>query len=431
MSDAPHATLFERACRVIPGGVNSPVRAFGAVGCEPVFIRRGRGARLESADGREFLDFCGSWGPLILGHAHPAVVEAIRRAAADGTSFGAGTEREIELAELLCERIPYMDKVRLVSSGTEACMTAIRLARGHTGRNKILKFDGCYHGHADALLVSAGSGLLTGGIASSAGVPAGVAADTLVVPYNDMVAVESVLAEYGREVAAVIVEPVAGNMGLVPPQPGFLEGLRRVTEEAGSLLIFDEVITGFRFGLTSYGVLCGITPDLTCLGKIVGGGMPIGAVGGRAEVMDRLAPLGSVYQAGTLSGNPVAVAAGLATLRSLIGQPPYAVLERLGRQLAEGMARLSDAGGRRAHCACLGGVFTVFFGEPPIRNLAGAKRCNTRAYAGFFQSMLRCGIYLPPSQFEVSFFSAAHTEQDVVRFLAAAGESMAAFQAGR
>jgi len=280
----PSTFFFERACRVIPGGVNSPVRAFGAVGGEPVFIERGRGARVYSADGREFIDFCGSWGPLILGHAHPAVVEAIRRAAEEGTSFGACTEGEVELAELLCERIPYVDKVRLVNSGTEACMTAVRLARGCTGRNKILKFDGCYHGHADSLLVRAGSGLLTGGIASSSGVTPGVAADTLVVPYNDSAAVQAAMAVHGPEIAAVLVEPVAANMGLVPPEPGFLETLRQAASAAGAVLIFDEVITGFRMGPTTYGALHGISPDLTCLGKIIGGGMPIGAVGGRAEM---------------------------------------------------------------------------------------------------------------------------------------------------
>ncbi len=431
MNDVMNATLFERACRVIPGGVNSPVRAFGAVGGDPLFIRRGQGSRLFSADGCEFVDFCGSWGPLILGHAHPAVVEAVQRAAADGTSFGACTEREVELAELLCARIPYLERVRLVSSGTEACMTAIRLARGFTRRNKILKFDGCYHGHADALLVSAGSGLLTGGMASSAGIPPGVVTDTLVVPYNDLAAVGTVMADWGGEVAAIIVEPVAANMGLVLPEPGFLEGLRRVTAERGALLIFDEVISGFRFGPTSYGALCGVTPDLTCLGKIIGGGMPIGAVGGRADVMKQLAPEGTVYQAGTLSGNPVAVAAGLATLTMLARENPYPALERLGRLLQEGIARCLVPGVLSAHCVRRGGVFTLFFGDPPLRILADVKRCDTRAYASFFHGMLQRGIYLPSSQFEVCFLSAAHTEADVDRFLSAADESMAAMLVGQ
>lgn len=421
--DSASTTLFERACRVIPGGVNSPVRAFGAVGGAPVFIRRGQGARLWTADGRELTDFCGSWGPLILGHAHPAVVEAIQRSAAEGTSFGACTEREVEMAELLRERIPYFERVRLVNSGTEACMTAIRLARGVTGRKKILKFDGCYHGHADSLLVSAGSGLLTSGIASSAGVPECVAADTLVVPYNDAAAVEAVMAGHGPEVAAIIVEPVAGNMGLVPPERGFLEGLRRVTHSAGALLIFDEVITGFRFGPTTYAALRGMEPDLTCLGKIIGGGMPIGAVGGRAGVMDILAPLGPVYQAGTLSGNPVAVAAGLRTLRLLTEENPYPAIDSLGRQLAEGIHSQAMPHDSRPHCARLGGMFTIFFTERPVGNLAQAKRCDTRAYARFFHAMLERGFYLPPSQFEANFISAAHTGEDVRRFMVAVGEA--------
>lgn len=417
-------SLFSRACRVIPGGVNSPVRAFGAVGGTPVFVQRAKGSRLYSADGREFLDFCGSWGALILGHAHPVVVDAVQRAAGDGTSFGTCTEREVELAELVCARVPYLERVRLVNSGTEACMTAIRLARGFTNRKKIIKFDGCYHGHADALLVSAGSGMLTVGIATSAGVPRDVAADTLVVPYNDLDAVERVMTRYGQEVAAIIVEPVACNMGLVPPQVGFLEGLRRMTNDTGSLLIFDEVITGFRLGPTTYGVLHGITPDLTCLGKIIGGGMPLAALGGRAEIMERLAPLGPVYQAGTLSGNPVAVTAGLSTLRLLLEQNPYPTIERLGKQLKEGIAGRAVSRCSHPHCARLGGMFTMFFGNQPICNLADAKRCDTRAYARFFHAMLERGIYLPPSQFEVCFISAAHTADDIARFLEAVDEAL-------
>jgi glutamate-1-semialdehyde 2,1-aminomutase len=412
--------LFDRAKAVIPGGVNSPVRAFKAVGNTPVFIDHGKGSRMFSADGQELVDLCGSWGPLALGHAHPAVVEAIRRAASAGTSFGACTEREVELAELLCARIPYMERVRLVNSGTEACMTAIRLARGHTGRNKIMKFDGCYHGHSDALLVSAGSGMLTGGIASSAGVPECVATDTMVCPYNDLPAVESLLRQHGHDMAAVIVEPVAGNMGLVPPESGFLEGLRRLTEESGALLILDEVITGFRLGPTTYGALRGITPDLTCLGKIIGGGMPIGAIGGRAGIMDRLAPLGPVYQAGTLSGNPVAVAAGLSTLRTLIAENPYPAIERLGKRVADEIGKRTTPSGLKAHVAQLGGMFTLFFCDGPVRNMAEAKRCDTAAYARFFQEMLKRGFYLPPSQFEVCFISAAHTREDITDFLAGA-----------
>jgi glutamate-1-semialdehyde 2,1-aminomutase len=412
-------SLFKRACQVIPGGVNSPVRAFGSVGGTPVYMTAGHGARLTTADGRSLLDFCGSWGPLILGHAHPRVVEAVHRAAAKGLTFGACTPAEVEFAELLCGLVPSMEKVRLVNSGTEAVMSAIRLARGFTGRTKILKFDGCYHGHADYLLVSAGSGLLTGGITSSAGVPASAVAEVLVAPYNDATAVESILAAQGAELAAIIVEPIAGNMGLVPPQPGFLATLRKAATACGALLIFDEVITGFRLAPTTVGTLWNIQPDLTCLGKIIGGGMPMGAFGGRAEVMDRLAPLGPVYQAGTLSGNPVAIAAGLATLQTLIAENPYPTLERRGKHLAETFANLAICRNGSTHCTQLGGLFTLFFGAPPIRNLAEAKQCDTRQYARFFHHMLNRGIYLPPSQFEVCFISAAHTDEDLAQFLSA------------
>ncbi len=413
--------LFARAKAVIPGGVNSPVRAFNGVGGTPVFMARGKGARVWSAEGREFIDFCGSWGPLILGHAHPAVVSAIGAAARDGTTFGACTEREVQMAELLCGAVAGMEKVRLVNSGTEACMTAIRLARGFTGRGKVLKFDGCYHGHADALLVSAGSGLLTAGIASSAGVPAGVIGDMLVAPYNDLAAVERLLAEHGSALAAVVVEPAAANMGLVKPVAGFLEGLRALATRVGAVLIFDEVITGFRLGPTSYGTLAGVVPDLTCLGKIIGGGLPIGAVGGRAAIMDRLSPLGNVYQAGTLSGNPVAVAAGLATLRTLIAENPYPQIEQLGRVAEERLGRRIAELGWKAHVARLGGMFTLFFGEPPMRNLEEVKRADTRAYARFFHGMLERGVYFPPSQFEVCFISQAHNLKDVERMCEAVG----------
>lgn len=416
------SSLFARASRVIPGGVNSPVRAFRAVGGEPVFMARGRGARLTTVDGAELLDFCGSWGPLILGHAHPEVVDAVARAAADGMTFGACTPGEVELAETLCRLAPALEMVRLVSSGTEAVMTALRLARGFTGRAKILKFDGGYHGHSDALLVAAGSGLLTHGIADSAGVTPGAAADTLVAPYNDLAAVQDVLDANRGAVAAILVEPIAGNMGLVLPEPDFLPGLRRLADAAGALLIFDEVITGFRFGPTTYGRLCGVTPDLTTLGKIIGGGLPLAAVGGRAEILKRLAPLGPVYQAGTLSGNPVAVAAGLATLRILERDQPYPRLERLGALLADGLAAAAAARGRALFCARSGGVFTPFFCAGPVRNLREAKTADTAAYAAFFRAMLARGFYLPPSQFEAAFLSAAHTEADVAAFLAAAAE---------
>jgi glutamate-1-semialdehyde 2,1-aminomutase len=413
-------TLFARAQQVIPGGVNSPVRAFSSVGGTPAFMARGCGSRMFTADGAELVDFCCSWGPLILGHAREEVVAAVADAAANGMSFGASTEREIEMAELLCGQIDGMERVRLVSSGTEATMTALRLARGATGRQKIVKFDGNYHGHGDQLLVAAGSGLLTGGIASSAGVADSVAADVFVVPYNDLPAVEAVFAEHGAEIAALIVEPIAGNMGLVMPAPGFLEGLRAVTAAAGSVLIFDEVIAGFRVGPTSYGNICGVAPDLTCLGKIVGGGLPIGAIGGGADLMEQLAPNGSVYQAGTLSGNPVAVAAGLATLRILRDDSPYARIADLAKAIADGVNALASERGGGFHCAQFGSMMTTFFTDTPVTDLAAAKTSDTERYKAFFHHMLSSGIYLAPSQFELGFTSAAHTQVDVDAFLTAA-----------
>ena len=425
MNPSLSQSLFDRARAVIPGGVNSPVRAFNAVGGTPVYMARGSGARMTSVDGVTYVDFCGSWGPLILGHAHPAVVQAITEAAAEGASFGTNTPREVDFAELLCSLIPCADMVRLVSSGTEAVMTALRLARGVTGRRKIVKFDGCYHGHADYLLVKAGSGLLTGGISSSAGVSPAAAAEVLVPPYNDLDAVNAIVEEDGDELAAIIVEPVAGNMGLIHPAPGFLEGLRAAADRCGALLIFDEVITGFRLGPTTYGALCGVTPDLTTLGKIIGGGMPIGAVCGPDHIMKALAPLGPVYQAGTLSGNPVAVAAGMATVRLLWEHPPYTELDRLGRRLAEGVEQHAREKGVAMHIARLGGMFTPFFTGRPVTSVATATTCDTKAHARFFHAMLDRGFYLPPSQFEVGFVSAAHTEGDIDAFVAAAGEALA------
>ncbi|MCE9616665.1 MAG: glutamate-1-semialdehyde 2,1-aminomutase [Lentisphaerae bacterium] len=418
--------LFERACRVIPGGVNSPVRAFGSVGGDPLYVASGKGTRIRTVEGRELTDYCCSWGPLLFGHARAEIVEAICEAAAAGTSFGINTPREVEMAETLCAMVPSMEMVRLVSSGTEATMTALRLARGFTGRSLIIKFDGCYHGHADYLLVAAGSGLLTGGISSSKGVSPSAAAEVLVPAYNDLAAVERIIAERGQDIAAIIVEPVAGNMGLVPPHADFLPGLRRLADRSGALLIFDEVITGFRFGPTTYGQLCGVKPDLTCLGKIIGGGAPIGAIGGRAEIMRSLSPLGGVYQAGTLSGNPVAVAAGLAMLRLIREENPYARLDVLGARLAAGVNARAAAAGVTFHLARLGGMFTPFFCAPPVTDLASVKRCDAQRYARFFRSMLKSGIYLAPSQFEVGFISAAHTESDIDQFIAAAGEALAA-----
>jgi len=413
--------LFDRAKRVIPGGVNSPVRAFNAVGGDPVYVADGCGARITTVEDRELIDFCGSWGALLFGHARDEIVSAISAAAAKGTSFGINTPAEVEFAERLCEAIPYVDMVRLVSSGTEAVMTAIRLARGVTGRNKILKFDGGYHGHSDCLLVAAGSGVLTAGGSSSAGVPPGVVADSLVAPYNDLDAVRQAVSTYGDDLAAIIIEPVAGNMGLVPAETVFLRGLRDLTSECGALLIFDEVISGFRLAPTTYGAISGVTPDITTLGKIIGGGMPIGAIAGKESVMSALAPTGDVYQAGTLSGNPVAVAAGLATLDLVESENPYSSIAQLGEKLREGL----DSIGKEMHCSCLGGMFTPFFGVEPVRNLDDAKRCDAEAYAAFFTGMLARGIYLPPSQYEVAFISAAHTEAQIGACLDAARATLA------
>ena len=410
---------FERAKKVIPGGVNSPVRAFNGVGGTPVYFKSGKGAKVQTEDGTELIDFCGSWGPLILGHARDEIVEAVSKAAADGLSFGANTAKEAEFAELVCSLVPEMDMVRLVSSGTEAVMTAIRLARGYTGRRKIVKFDGCYHGHSDYLLVASGSGLLTGGISSSAGVSPAATEEVFVAPYNDLAAIQEILKNNGDEIAAVIVEPIAGNMGLVEPAAGFLEGLREATADCGALLIFDEVINGFRLGPTTYGHLAGIEADLTTLGKIIGGGMPIGALGGRTDIMSALAPLGPVYQAGTLSGNPVAVAAGMKTLELLRDENPYPGLAALGQQLADGVNRIAAEKGLALHCAQRGGMFTPFFRKDPVHNLTDSKACDQKAHARYFPHMLDHGFYTPPSGFEVAFVSAAHTEEHIDAFLEA------------
>jgi len=398
---------FGRARRVIPGGVNSPVRSFRSVGGNPVFARGGEGSRILLEDGRTLIDCCQSWGALLFGHAHPVIVDAVQAALAGGTSFGIATAREVEFAELLCCLVPGMDMVRAVNSGTEAVMTAIRLARAYTGRNVILKFDGCYHGHSDAMLVKAGSGLLSGTERSSAGVPAATAADTLVVAYNDVTAVEAVMRNRGAEIAAILVEPVAANMGLVLPQPGFLEILREHCSAAGSLLIFDEVITGFRFGPTTYGNLCGVQPDLTCLGKIIGGGLPLAAVGGRRAVMEFLAPCGPVYQAGTLSGNPLAVSAGLAMLRLLADGSVYVRLTERAQQLARGLETAPFV------LQQMGSAFTPFCTTGLPGNLAEVQAGDVSRYARLFQHALAHGVYLPPSPFETAFLSAAHSEEDV------------------
>ena len=414
--------LFREAQEYIPGGVNSPVRAWRAVGGSPLFIQRGRGCRLIDADGKEYLDYVGSWGPLIAGHAHAQVVRAVEEALKQGTSFGAPTAKEIELAKLIIEALPSIEKVRLTSSGTEATMTALRLARGYTGRSRIIKFAGCYHGHSDALLVRAGSGALTFSLPDSQGVPEAFASHTLVAEYNNLATVEAYLKADPTAVAAVIVEPVPGNMGLVLPQPEFLANLRALTREYGAVLIFDEVISGFRLGRGGAQEIYGIDPDLTCLGKVIGGGLPLAAVGGKRAIMDLLAPLGPVYQAGTLSGNPLAVTAGLATLK-IVGSPgAYERLTELGTLLAEGVRRAIRDTGITACVNQLGSMFTVFFGVEQVRDYAAATRSDTRVFAHYFQGMIERGIYLPPSQFETAFISLAHGEAEIEETVAAARE---------
>ena len=413
-----HKKLFSRARKVIPGGVNSPVRAFNGVGGTPVFVEKGKKQKIWTADGRVLTDYCCSWGAMILGHAHPEVTAAIRTRAAKGTTFGIATPDEVVFAERLCSLVPGLDRVRAVSSGTEAVMTAVRLARGVTGRDWILKFDGCYHGHSDAMLVKSGSGVLTMGASSSDGVTKGAVADTLVAPYNDLAAVKQLFAEHGQKIAAVIVEPVAGNMGLVPPQEGFLKGLRAITSKHGALLICDEVINGFRFGFSSYSALYGdVSPDLLTLGKVIGGGLPLAAVGGKRKWMDRLAPDGPIYQAGTLSGNPLAVAAGLKTLEVLERDMPYSRMAELGSALAVGLSTLAAENGLPVQCQSFNGVFTLFCTTSPVTDLTSAKTSDTKLYAKIFHGLLDRGIYLAPSQFECNFISSAHTERDVDELL--------------
>jgi glutamate-1-semialdehyde 2,1-aminomutase len=418
--------LFQEAARYFPGGVNSPVRAFRAVGVEPFFVARANGSRVTDVDGRTYIDYVGSWGPMILGHAHPRVVAAIQKAAEAGTSYGAPTESETRLAQLVQAAFPSIERMRFVSSGTEACMSALRVARGFTGRTEIVKFDGGYHGHADSLLVKAGSGGLTFGVPDSLGVPAAVARHTLTLPYNDLDAARALFAAHGSAIAAVIVEPVAGNMGVVPPQPGFLEGLRELTRKHGVLLIFDEVITGFRVARGGAQELYGVVPDLTCLGKIVGGGLPVGAYGGRAEIMERVAPLGAVYQAGTLSGNPLAMAAGVETLTLLQAPGAYQQLETKGARLAQGLTEAAAACGIPARVNRVGSMLTAFFVDGPVYDYASVKRADTRRYGVFFRAMLDRGVSLAPSQFEAAFVSLAHTSDDVDVTIAASREAMKA-----
>ena len=412
--------LFERAQRLIPGGVNSPVRAFRAVGGVPRFFERAAGAHVWDADGRRYIDYVGSWGPMLAGHTHPAVVEAVQGAASRALSFGAPTEAEVELAEMLCGLVPSLELVRLVSSGTEATMTAIRLARGHTGRSLIVKFEGCYHGHADALLVKAGSGALTFGNPSSAGVPAETAAQTMVLDYNDVSQLGKLFAEKGKHIAGVIVEPVAGNMNLVLPAPGFLEALREECTRHGAVLIFDEVMTGFRVALGGAQARFGIRPDLTTLGKVIGGGLPVAALGGRREIMEKLAPLGPVYQAGTLSGNPVAVAAGLATLR-LVEKPGFQErVEQTTRSLVEGLAAEAKQAGVTFSSQSIGSMFGIYFRAAPPRSFAEVMQCDRERFNRFFHAMLEQGVYLAPSAYEAGFVSAAHGSAELEATFAAA-----------
>ena len=428
--DAGNRALFERSQRLIPGGVNSPVRAFGTVGGTPVFFERGEGARVWDVEGRAYLDYVGSWGPLVLGHAHPAVVEAVREAAGRGLSFGAPTRAELEMAELLCRRVPSIEQVRLVSSGTEATMSAIRLARGHTGRDAILKFEGCYHGHADGLLVKAGSGLLTFGHPSSAGVPADVAAHTLVLPFNDLPALEAAFDQHGARLAAVIVEPVAGNMNLVLPAPGFLAALRALCTRHGAVLIFDEVMTGFRVHPGGAQALFGVTPDLTTLGKVVGGGLPLAAFGGRREIMQALAPVGPVYQAGTLSGNPLAVAAGLATLRLLDDPDFWQRLTATTRALTDGLSRVAAEEGVAFSAQAVGGMFGLYFRATPPAGFEEVLQSDRGRFNRFFHAMLAAGFYFAPSAFEAGFVSGAHTEADVAATLDGARAAFRGLAAG-
>ncbi len=418
--------LFELAQRHIPGGVNSPVRAFKGVGGDPVFIDHAEGAYVYDVEGRRYIDYVGSWGPMILGHAHPRVIEAVTAACRKGLSFGAPTELEVRIADKVCELVPSMELVRMVSSGTEATMSAIRLARGHTGRDKIVKFEGCYHGHSDSLLVKAGSGALTLGEPSSPGVPAALAELTLTLRYNDIEQVRQAFAEVGEEIACVIVEPVAGNMNCIPPLPGFLEGLRELCDRYGAVLIFDEVMTGFRVDLHGAQGLYGVTPDLTTLGKVIGGGMPVGAFGGKAEIMEKIAPLGPVYQAGTLSGNPVAMTAGLETLE-LISAPGF--FEELGDKTGRLIASLVEAG-RAAGVAVtenhVGGMFGLFFTDADrVTDFAGATACDQERFKRFFHAMLDEGVYLAPSAFEAGFVSAAHGDGELERTLEAARRAFA------
>lgn len=419
-------SLFEEACEVIPGGVNSPVRAFQAVGDFPVFIERGEGAYLYDVDGNRYVDYICSWGPLLLGHQPQVVSDAIVQALQKGSTYGAPTAIEVEMAKKIVDAVPSVEMVRMVSSGTEATMSALRLARGYTGRNKIVKFEGCYHGHADHLLIKAGSGALTFGMPSSPGVPESIASETLTAQYNDLDSVKALFAQYPEQIAAVIVEPIAGNMGLVLPKEGFLKGLREITEANGALLIFDEVISGFRASYGGAQKVYEITPDLTCMGKIIGGGLPVGAYGGKKEIMQQVAPVGPVYQAGTLSGNPLAMAAGLAILGELEKPGVYEAIEAKAKKLAEGLRKAAEKAGVTVAINQCASLLTVFFTDVAVDSYASAMTSDTAQFKVFFQSMLQQGYYLPPSQFECWFVSQAHTEDDIEKTIAAAEQAFLA-----
>ncbi len=422
MSETSSQRLYRQAEEVIPGGVNSPVRSCRAVGTHPLFIASGQGSRIYDEDGNVYIDYVGSWGPLILGHAHPEVVAAVKKAADLGTSFGIPTMLEVQLAQLITELLPSMEMVRMVNSGTEATMSAIRVARGYTGRSKIIKFDGCYHGHADTLLVKAGSGAATLGIPGSAGVPADFVQHTLSLRFNDLEQVAEVMQKQGDDVAAIILEPVAGNMGVVPPRPGFLEGLRSWCDETGAVLIFDEVMTGFRVALGGAQALFGVRPDMTCLGKVIGGGLPVGAYGGRRDIMSKVAPLGEVYQAGTLSGNPLAVTAGLTTLKLLTEPGVYDQLEERSSYLFDEMIRLAATHSVPSSMNRVGSMGCLFFTDQPVVDFESAQTADTQKFAHMFCAMLQRGVYLAPSQFEAAFVSLAHEQEDIDRTLAAAHE---------
>ena len=411
--------LFKKAQRYIPGGVNSPVRAFQAVGGTPLFIQRAQGARIWDVDGKEYIDYVASWGPMILGHAHPQVMEAIQRAAERGTSYGAPTALEVELASLIVKAVPSVELVRMVNSGTEAVMSAIRLARGHTSRDKVIKFEGCYHGHSDGLLVRAGSGATTFGTPDSPGVPADYTRNTLLAPFNNLDAVQGLVKTNTGQIACIILEPIAGNMGVIPPREGFLEGLRKLCDYEGIVLIFDEVITGFRVGWSGAQGFYGVMPDLTCLGKIIGGGLPVGAFGGKREIMEELAPLGGVYQAGTLSGNPLAMTAGIETLKLLKEKGTYQRLEEKAAYLCGEAEKIARSSGVPTSFTRVGSMFCTFFTPGPVVDYASAKQSDTEAFRRYFWALLERGVYIAPSQFEAGFLSLAHTDEDIEKTLAA------------